>query len=238
MREIKIKISNRVLYSFVAFVVLILLGIVVYAYDPLVVGHVAGEIDFTGPLCNGVCDSPVIALPDGGDGQINIDDPVYISNNLNVEGNIGVSGKIQTDPTTVGDSDDTLVTKSYVDFSTTYSICSWYNGKICPVVSGMQFMMVGYSSTQVQCCGTSGVTCTATNWITYNTYCNAVCPSDWECGTSWGYYVNLQKRTLADCLVEYRSVTTTTSCGISCGSCPSGWECGGGQCYDPGGYGY
>ncbi|NPE26515.1 hypothetical protein HNV12_00755 [Methanococcoides sp. SA1] len=68
---------------------LILFGVsVVFAYgssNPSVMGHSTGEMSYRS-MCEGACDSPSIDRPGGGVGQVVVDDPFYVSNNMYVGG--------------------------------------------------------------------------------------------------------------------------------------------------------
>jgi len=121
--------------------------------------------------------------------------------------------------------------RAYVDFVTlnNNTACSWHNGQVCPVEDGVQFNMVGYSSTQVLCCGTSNSTCSPYDWTTYYSACTAVCPPV-QCGSASGTWRHSQRRLLAaGCQIEERTVTGAP-CAISCGSCGFGEGCVGGVC--------
>ena len=203
--KININLTNKWLYSLIAIGVVIIFawGVVAYVNPSTGVGHGPEEI---GP---GTFAGGAYIFPNGS--------------------GVMVLGKITSSNTEDTDSDNTVVTKSYVDSTTIYSICSWYNGRLCPIVDSIQFMMVGYSSTQVQCCGKSGVTCTPYGWTTYDTFCSADCTGQ-ECGTEFGYIVNRQRRLSADCLMEYREVTTSTWCSEYCGGCPTNYYCQSGSC--------
>jgi Hom_end-associated Hint len=130
------------------------------------------------------------------------------------------------------------VDRAYVDTRSDYSVCSWYSGDECPAVDGVQLLSAGSDSTGVRCCGKADLTCTSYGWTTYESDCNADCITNWgqtmECGTDSGYLILNQRRRLADCTMEYRTVTGA-SCSISCGSCGYYMTCRGTYCdYDIG----
>ncbi|MCD4771637.1 hypothetical protein K8R30_04465 [archaeon] len=109
-----------------------------------------------------------------------------------------------------------------------YTVCSWYDGKACPVEDGTPLLLTAYSSTQVKCCGVAAVACTAYGWTTYNTYCSASCGGQ-ECGGAAGVWRYDQRRRFADCEIEYQTISGA-ACSTSCGSCPYGEYCSSGSC--------
>jgi hypothetical protein len=132
--------------------------------------------------------------------------------------------------TIVDDSFCNKITGKDCDVGAGYepSVCTWYDGKECPEVDGEQYVLVGYSSSQVKCCGNIAASCDIQDWTTIDTYCDYNCGSK-ECGVASGSYVDRQMRVLDDCLQEYRDVDTENYCVGSCGSCGSE-HCNGGTC--------
>lgn len=120
------------------------------------------------------------------------------------------------------------LTREYVDSLVTYNACSWYDGKVCPVENGSSLLLAGYSSTQVKCCGRSAVTCEVYDWVTYNTHCSASCAGQ-ECGYAYGVWTYDMRRGLADCEIEYQTVSGT-GCSTVCGGCPPNYDCQAGVC--------
>jgi len=117
------------------------------------------------------------------------------------------------------------ITRDYLDSFTTYSSCAWYDGKVCPVENGTPLLLTGYSSAQVKCCGKIVATCEESGWVTYNT----VCYTSNQCGFSQGVWRYSQRRTAADCEIQYRT-TDGATCYINAGRCSDGYTCSMGRC--------
>ena len=75
--------------------------------------------------------------------------------------------------------------------------------------------MRGLNGGQAYCCGSGSVSCTATSWATYDTYCTALC-NTYDCGTRYGNIMNRQRKTLSNCLIETRIIDSGTNCSQNC----------------------
>ncbi|NPE26565.1 hypothetical protein HNV12_01010 [Methanococcoides sp. SA1] len=87
MVEVKFRLQKRDFVWMGLIVVLLGVGFV-FAYgssNPSVMGHSTGEMSYRS-MCEGACDSPSIDRPGGGVGQVVVDDPFYVSNNMYVGG--------------------------------------------------------------------------------------------------------------------------------------------------------
>ena len=146
-------------------------------------------------------------------------------NGTSVLNNIVIEEKIKSALTSNLDTEDTLVTKSYITSATTYNACAWYSGTTCPVEEDIQTLLAGYTSSQVYCCGKTAASCDPYDWTTYDSYCTA----SGSCGTVYGIRKLKQRKRESNCLLSYREIDGG-SCSVYFGQCPSGYYCSGGSC--------
>lgn len=217
-KQIEINLSNKVFYTITSIVAIILLGVIVYA------GNYANSITGAGHDTTEFGEGTI-------GGVLTIFNSKIGIGTTNPQAELDVAGKIISLPTNESDSDDTVVTKSYLGAAFSYTTCGWRNGSECL----SDEIMNGYSPTQVKCCGIIPINCTPTNWQVYDSYCNVDCTI--RCGWFTGKGAEDQMRVMDDCEVQYRKIITNSNCGIHCGSCTGlpGEIIGGGEAPDSSG---
>ena len=153
-------------------------------------------------------------------------------NGTSVLNNIVIEEKIKSALTSNLDTEDTLVTKSYITSATTYNACAWYSGATCPVEEDIQTLLAGSNSSQVYCCGKTATSCEPYDWTTYDSYCTASCAGK-ECGTFTGTTMLKQRKRESNCLLSYREVANGSCSSGYCGRCryPNNACSSTGQCF-------